>query len=175
MSTRIFRFVGTPFSPTGSVQVHLEFCGQVILDGPVPTELSLADIFTRNYSQNAREIACCEISRQSTGFLPLKIQVRGGVLGFGTVLANYTFGYEDAWTPPDRAFNSLCYGKDSKRNININGMPHVVDDTTAWYFRLMHRDTLNCDIYYPPENSIESLPSGYAMGYNLRGPDYLDL
>jgi hypothetical protein len=175
MSTRIFRFIGTPFSQTSALELTINFCDQTIFEGIVSTELGLRDSFARDFNNYAREIANCEISRQLTGFLPLQIQVRGGILAFGTVLANYTYGYEDAWSPPSQAFNSLCYGKDSKKNININGMSHVVDNTTAWYFRLLHKDTLTCDIYYPPEHSIEALPSGYAMNYNLRGPDPLDL
>ena len=174
MKLRTFRFYGAAFSNTDQAEIQVMFDQHVIFHSTIPV-LPINQALTRNYSAIAYQLCACDLPVTKTGHIPLEISVIRGVLYFGDVYANYTFGHRDMWQTPNVSFNTLSLGKDCKRNININDKVQEPGIDHSWYYRLVEKQRMQCDIYYPPEQAILLVPPGYASGVNLSSADPLDL
>jgi hypothetical protein len=174
MATRIFKFYGQAFSPTGDAAINVTFNGVNIHSGSVPTINSSspqqATDTTRELFQTVKLFEYTG-STDLVGNIPFELHVTSGTVFFGTIEANYS-GYEiddvteTVTTPPENYWfdvNNNSAETDGKSNVTINGVPQVrdpVDPTEIgdWWYQIFENDTFACNIFIDPEMIVLEIP-----------------
>lgn len=153
MSIRAFKFRGQAFAPTGNVSVLATFNGVEIHNGAIPTTQSTAP----DANAEMLELWTAEMDATVTGNINLSIEVQGGTLFFGGLLANSPYNPPDWWAPP----YTVNEETDGKNNVAINGVPAysripTPDPNTdgEWQYPIPSGSTFTCTVTInPPPNS----------------------
>lgn len=155
MPIRTYIFRGQAFAPTGNVSVVALFNGVEVQNGPIPTIASTPP----DANAEMDPLWQAELDTSVTGNVNLSIQVQGGTLFFGGLLANYGGNTpptlpKDQWGLP----YSVTEESDGKTNCMINGEPEYSriptpdpDTDGEWQYSIPAGSTFTCSIYIDPD------------------------
>lgn len=153
MSIRAFKFRGQAFAPSGNVSVVAMFNGVEVHNGPIATTQSVAPAANADMF----DLWTAEMDSAVTGNISLSIQVQGGTLFFGGLLANSQYNPPTWWGAPYPVNEET----DGKNNVAINGIPEysrvpTPDPNTdgEWQYPIASGSTFTCTVTIdPPPNS----------------------
>lgn len=148
MLTRVLKFTGEAFSPSGNVSVVAIFNGVEVHNGPIPTTPLEPPT---SHGGQLLDLWQTEIDASVTGNIPLSIQVTGGTLYFGALFGN------SPYNPPNEFddVSPIDPASDGKNNVLIDGVappPRIPapGEEGPWQYPIPSGSTFTCSMTVDP-------------------------